>query len=159
MVSEEKELFDYVYKNYVCIEGVLTNKNTGKQYTCTNKGGYNRVNIKGKLYYVHRVVWFLVMGEWPKTMLDHIDQNKQNNRFENLREVTQTGNSFNSKLRKDNTTGVRGLSYDKRDNLWYATIEVFGEYAFSKGFKDKDATVQALIEHQNKVKEMLYHAN
>jgi hypothetical protein len=158
MVSES-ELFDYVYKNYCVIEGVLTNKNTGKQYTCTNKGGYNRVYIKGKLYYVHRVVWLLVMGEWPKTMLDHIDQNKQNNRFENLREVTQTGNSFNSKVRKDNTTGMRGLKYDKRDDLWYACVEVFGEVFFRKGFKKREDAKKHLIEHQNYVKDMLYHAN
>lgn len=155
----DKELFDYVYNNYVCIEGILTNKNTGKQYTRTNKGGYNRVYIKGKLYYVHRIVWFIVMGEWPKTMLDHIDQNKQNNCFESLREVTQTGNSFNSKIRKDNTTGMRGLKYDKRDDLWYARVEAFGKYVFRKGFRNKEEAVQALIKHQDEVKEMLYHAN
>lgn len=53
--------------------------------------GYWRIYIKGKGYYLHRVIWFYFHGVWPKE-LDHIDRNKSNNKLENLRSVTHKEN-------------------------------------------------------------------
>lgn len=59
----------------------------------------------------HRIVWTLVFGNIPDGMeVDHIDGDRgNNNKIENLRLVTDKGNSRNQKLRKDNKTGVKGV--------------------------------------------------
>ena len=48
--------------------------------------GYIRIKVNGKLYLAHRLAWFFVYGVWPVEFLDHIDQDKSNNRINNLRE-------------------------------------------------------------------------
>jgi hypothetical protein len=67
-----------------------------------SKTGYERLNVSidGQLFLVAHVIWFLEHGEWPKHMLDHINQDSCDNRPENLREITHGGNLANSKHRK-----------------------------------------------------------
>jgi hypothetical protein len=52
--------------------------------------------------------------------IDHIDGNPRNNNIQNLREATHQQNSFNTKLRKDNTSGFKGVSFNKVSNKWVA---------------------------------------
>ena len=63
----------------------------------------------GKKYLVHRAIFLLTNGYLPE-MVDHKDQDKVNNLPENLREATRSENSMNTGVRKDNTTGVKGVS-------------------------------------------------
>lgn len=81
----------------------------GKIAGHTDRTGYTRIMINYKMYLAHRLIWLLVYKQWPVSDLDHIDRNPRNNRIENLREVTHLENMRNSKIRKDNTTGVRGV--------------------------------------------------
>jgi hypothetical protein len=53
-----------------------------------------------------------VTGEWPKNQIDHRNRNTSDDRFENLRECTQSENKSNSKRYKNNTTGFKGVAYD-----------------------------------------------
>lgn len=67
----------------------------------------------------------LIMGiEKPSDnmMVDHIDGNKKNNRRNNLRIATKSQNNWNAKLRKDNTSGAKGVSFDKNKNKWVVQI-------------------------------------
>jgi hypothetical protein len=50
--------------------------------------------------------------------VDHADNNRTNNRIENLRECTNQQNSFNAQISKNNTSGVKGVSWDKSRNKW-----------------------------------------
>jgi len=57
-----------------------------------------------------------------KPEVDHIDRDVTNNHVSNLRWATSKENKDNrgpETLRKTNKTGHIGISYDKRDNLWY----------------------------------------
>lgn len=59
----------------------------------TKKDGYQVISLKGKLYYVHRVVWSLVYGEIPEGYeIDHIDRNPSNNHIDNLRLASKCDN-------------------------------------------------------------------
>jgi len=58
---------------------------------------------------------------WPK-YVDHIDGNHANNKIENLRETTIAQNQWNRKIDRKNTSGIKGVSYDSRRNLWVAEI-------------------------------------
>ena len=72
----------------------------------------------GKNYLEHRIIWAWMTGEWPEKMIDHIDQNPLNNRWSNLREADNATNQQNSSRRKDNTSGVVGVSWDKKRSKW-----------------------------------------
>ena len=74
--------------------------------------GYRRMKIAGKLYTGHRLAWAWVHGEEPPAEIDHINQDKADNRIENLRDGANSVNFINRPLRPDNTTGVAGVQLD-----------------------------------------------
>jgi hypothetical protein len=78
--------------------------------------GYMRVKIDGVSYVTHRVIWKLLNQEEPPKYIDHINQDKSDNRIENLREVTQSQNSLNNK--------ARGCSFHKASGKWQASIKI-----------------------------------
>jgi hypothetical protein len=61
---------------------------------------------------------------WDLTdkLVDHIDGNRQDNRIENLRRVTHQQNVWNRGMQRNNTSGFRGVSFDKRRQCWEANI-------------------------------------
>jgi hypothetical protein len=89
-------------------------------------GGYNLIMIDRVSYGAHRLAWFYVTGEWPDVEIDHKDGNPSNNRFSNLRKATASENIANSKKRRDNTSGFKGVSWDKGAKKWSAKIGVSG---------------------------------
>lgn len=73
-----------------------------------------------KKIYMHR----LLMNS-PKGMeIDHINQNKLDNRKSNLRVVNRSLNMFNVGLRKTNTSGHKGIGWNKNKNKWHAKIMI-----------------------------------
>lgn len=72
--------------------------------------GYKQVGIYGKRHMFHRLAWFYITKEWPKNEIDHINGIRDDNRICNLREADRGENNRNCKIRKDNTTGVKGVS-------------------------------------------------
>ncbi len=90
-----------------------------------NAGGYLVVKIKGREFYVHRVIYFLETGEWP-AMVDHENLSKLDNRFVNLRAATAQQNNFNKPCRSDSAVGIKGVS--RHGSNWRARIKVDGDY-------------------------------
>jgi HNH endonuclease len=73
--------------------------------------GYIRLSISGKLFYAHRVIFFMHHGRWPVGECDHKDRNGFNNRIENLRECTKQVNLENREF-KLGSCGFRGVTRD-----------------------------------------------
>lgn len=92
--------------------------------TANNGHGYRRGPIFGKYYLAHRVCWALHFGEWPSFMLDHIDNNRQNNRISNLRPATLRENCRNSSASKRGTSKYLGVSWNRSKKRWDSTITV-----------------------------------
>ncbi|MEZ0081757.1 hypothetical protein ABIF72_004231 [Bradyrhizobium japonicum] len=90
-------------------------------------GDYLRVSINHKIYLVHRLVWKMVTGEEPVGYIDHIDGNRFNNAWANLRDVTHDQNMWNAKLFHNNTSGYRGVSFIQSHGMWRAAISVNGK--------------------------------
>ena len=114
--SERQELLAYLKKTYKYDDGHIVNRKTGKRRReLKNPNGYLYINIrfKGNLYRIscHRFVWVLCNDCWPQLTVDHINGNRHDNRIENLREVTQSDNIFNTLLawNSDNAAGVAGV--------------------------------------------------
>src|SRR5690348_8622850 len=70
--------------------------------------GYVQINIGGRLYLAHRLVWLHVYGEWPIAYLDHINGVRDDNRLINLRPATHSQNKANSRCRRDSRSGLKG---------------------------------------------------
>jgi len=92
----------------------------------TNQG-YVHVQIGRMRYLAHRLAWLYTYGFFPENSIDHINRKRDDNRLENLREVSNSCNIRNSKSRINNTSGVRGVCWDKASQRWQADIKVNGK--------------------------------
>lgn len=110
-----------------------------------HKSGYLKCGIDNKEYLLHRLAWLYEYGEMPKKMIDHINQNKADNRLCNLKDVSNSENLRNMRKSKSNKSGFTGVYYDKARDKWKANIYVNGK-TLTKRFKDKyDAISQRKI--------------
>jgi len=89
----------------------------GKEIRSQHKDGYLVLQIGRKKYLAHRVIWLIVNGEWPTGEIDHINRVRDDNRIENLRDVTKSVN-------QQNRTGATGVDFVKRLGKWRARITV-----------------------------------
>ena len=106
------------------IAAAWNTKYAGKPAFCHQNGrGYLFGSINSKHYAAHRAAYAIVTGEWPSWTVDHINGNRTDNRFENLREATPAQQLMNS-ARK--TGKVRGVACHKRsgDVRFSASIRV-----------------------------------
>jgi hypothetical protein len=83
--------------------------------------GYKHGAIDGVHYASHRVIWKWMTGMDP-IEVDHIDGDRQNNKWSNLRSVTRTVNGRNTARHKNNTSGVTGVRYIAKNKKWQAYI-------------------------------------
>jgi hypothetical protein len=88
----------------------------------TDSGGYTKISIDGVKYFAHRLAWFYVHGMWPLQNIDHKDLCRSNNRLTNLRDIGQSLNGLNGPIRRNNSSGYTGVSYDARRHNWVAYI-------------------------------------
>lgn len=141
LTSEQvREIFDYDYENGWLIKktfrnGCPYNKPVGHKPICN---GYGTVRIGDKKYYTHRVIWLWHKGTWPEHEIDHIDQNKINNRIENLRDVSASDNQHNVSIRKDNSSGYPGVYWDKQNEKYHARICVKNKEIFLGLYETKE---------------------
>lgn len=89
--------------------------------------GYLHVNVLGKYIRVHRLVFFLMKG-WIPEIVDHVNRDKRDNRWANLRACHCWKDSAgNSSLAKNNTSKLKGVSLNRRSQMWHAQIKIWGK--------------------------------
>lgn len=88
--------------------------------------GYLMITVARQRFAAHRLAWFYVTGNWPRHHIDHIDRNPLNNAFSNLREASNAQNMRNA-AGWNNTSGVKGVTWDRSKGKWYAYITVNGK--------------------------------
>jgi hypothetical protein len=97
--------------------------------------GYRAVRLYGRLYYVHRIVWLWMTGEWPVGQVDHGDRVKANNRWLNLADVTHQQNAMNTPAAKPER---------RRNGRWSARVRI-GTVRHNLGTYDTEEEAQAVI--------------
>lgn len=86
------------------------------------KDGYLTIKIDTHHYLSHRLAWLYVYGNLNCKYLDHINGIKNDNRISNLRTANSRNNKHNEGIRKNNTSGYRGVSFSKCAGRWTAKI-------------------------------------
>lgn len=119
-----------------------------------NPYGYASVNIHKKVYLMHRVVWEMHNGPIKNGMqVDHIDGDRLNNKISNLRLASHNQNCHNAKTRSDNTSGVKGVTWDKTLGKWRSRIMVNKKRVNVGCFDDLELAQLATSEAREKLHE------
>jgi hypothetical protein len=109
-----------------------------------SRQGYRRIVIDGKRRQAHRMIWIFANGDIPDSMqIDHINGVRDDNRVANLRTVTHAENGRNSSMRRDNTSGMLGVRWNKRDRKWRAKIVIDGQIMHLGNFDTLEAAAAA----------------
>lgn len=103
---------------------IWNSKNAANMINCLGNNGYIRLSINGNSYSLHRIIFLYMEGRFPEGQVDHINRNKRDNRFENLRDVSPAINSQNQNIRKNNKSGVKGIYWNNLRNKWHARITI-----------------------------------
>jgi hypothetical protein len=105
--------------------------------------GYRYIGVCGQRYRAHRLAWFYMYGEWPKGEIDHINRNRDDNRIDNLRDVSRSLNCKNTALRRDNTSGRKGIYWYGDRLMWRASISIDGRLKHLGWFDTKEKAIAA----------------
>lgn len=114
--------------------------------TPTVPKGYIQILVNRRLYLAHRLAFLWMTDKWPQHEIDHRDGDRANNRWKNLRIATSSQNSMNSVRRSDNTSGYRGVVFDRRRNHWVAEILADGSRHYLGSFPTAEAAAAAYAE-------------
>jgi hypothetical protein len=136
------ELFEYrdgkLYRRCAVPRG-----KAGSEVGCLNQKGYLIVSVNGKKYGVHCLIW-LMHGNPPVKMLDHINGDRADNRIENLRAADSARNQYNSRLSASNTSGIKGVSWCRTNKRWIGQIWYKKQLYRAGLFKDKQECAEAV---------------
>lgn len=108
----------------------------GKKAGTIEKNGYKKIMIKRKFYMSHRLAFLWMIGEWPTYQVDHIDMNKGNNKWDNLRNASHGQQQCNRSIQRNNSSGYKGVSFNKKHKKWCSFIRVEGKNMNLGNFDD-----------------------
>lgn len=126
-------LFSYRDGALYWLKRVNSKVAAGSRAGTVNNLGYVVITIDGKKIHAHRLIW-LWHGHPLPVQLDHMNGIVGDNRVENLRAADYVTNACNSKVRSDNTSGVKGVSWCTTFNKWAVQIRR-GSVLISRKFK------------------------
>ena len=132
---------------YISKEKILKPILSRKYYLVILSNSY--LNIK-QTKAVHQLVAMAFLNHIPcgyKLVVDHINDNPQDNRVENLQLITQRENAY--KTQGKGSSKYKGVSWDKDRNKWVARININGKNIYLGGFNNEEEAHQA---YQNKLK-------
>lgn len=137
------EIFEYKEGKLYWAKDKRGGAHKGDLAGCVSKAkGYRFVKLDGSLYREHRLIWKMFKGEDTVNDLDHINQDKADNRIENLRSVTRSINMLNNK--------AKGVRYDPDAGRFTAQIGINNKQVFIGSFD----TEEEASSHYNEFKEL-----
>ena len=114
---------------------------------------YRTIRIDKRHNLAHRLAWEFTYGEIPSGMqIDHINRNPSDNRIQNLRLVTPSQNSINTKRR--NASGHTGVYKHKQSGGWCAELTFNRRSVLRKHFATKKEAIKARREAENSIRHL-----
>ena len=111
--------------------------------------GYLKITIGRDTHYAHRLAWAIHYGRFPENDIDHKNGKKLENWIKNLRDVREAVNMQNQAKRRNNTSGVHGVYFQR--GKWHAAFRANGRKIYVGSFaeieKAKEAIRLARINH------------
>lgn len=105
--------------------------------------GYWMIMLKRTHHFAHRLAFLYMTGAMPRGEVDHINGERADNKWANLRDCTREQNRKNLRLYKSSTTGVPGVSWHKHRGKWHARIGKDGKRISLGYFAEIDAAIAA----------------
>lgn len=135
---------DWFQDRYIYLpkSGHLISIQTERPVGYLTPNGYLVLTIGKTAYPVHRVIWAIKTGRWP-IEVDHINHNRADNRWDNLRECDSKENQRNKSLQKNNTSGVTGVYWNEKSKSWLASITVNNQRVHVGIFTHKEDAIKA----------------
>ncbi len=100
---------------------------SGSEAGTVHRTGYVNIIIDRKIYQAHRLAWFFINGYFPEYDIDHLNGDRQDNRFLNLRHVSTKCNMQNQIKSSRNTSGFPGVTWGKKEGKWRGQVGVNGK--------------------------------
>ncbi len=151
--SRLKELFSYDPETGIFTHKLNKSHNAiaGQQAGGVNNQGYWTISVDNKRYLAHRLAWLYMTGSWPELLIDHINGNRIDNRFCNLREANKSENGCNKGPRSDNKSGIKNVMWQKHQGGWYIQLKIYGCKYFYGYFKDLELAALVAEEAREKI--------
>jgi hypothetical protein len=110
-----------------------------------SKKGYITVDVNNYPYLAHRLAWMYMTGEMPDSNneIDHINGNRIDNRWCNLRLASDSENMANSKIRIDNSSGYKGVCWSKQKGKWVVNVHFKRKQYYGGSFIDREEAFNA----------------
>ena len=119
--------------------------------------GYSAIIINRVPYLCHRLAWLWFFGEFPKSCIDHINRNRSDNRWINLRSSSYSQNQHNSPKKPYNTSGLKGASWDKLCKKWRSQIKIKDSKMYLGSFDSKEEAHKKYCEVAKKAHGEFYY--
>lgn len=114
--------------------------NIGQKAGCICPDGYVCINFNKKRYQAHRLI-YIYHHNFIENEIDHINTIRNDNRIENLRTATRSQNAYNQTVPKNSTTGIKGISWNKREKKWQVSLKINGHKKSFGYYNDIDYAV------------------
>lgn len=152
MLTQEKLKEFLIYKHGVLVWRTSRNNQVQKGVRAGHlrPDGRRSIRIAGMQMLEHRAVYLYHYGYLPP-FIDHKNGDPCDNRIENLREATRSQNNHNAKLRKDNTSGVKGVTWVKREQKWKARLCLDGKFINLGTFSTKEAAAEVVRDARTRI--------
>ena len=149
-----RSLFDYDPQT-----GVLTRKSEpssrspiGAPIGGNDGAGYLQTIVDGRRYRLHRLIYLYMLGTLPEHYVDHLNRNRSDNRWQNIRHATRTENAHNIGISGHNTSGFTGVSWAANCCKWEARITLANKGKVLGYFDTREAASEAY-----KAAKLIYH--
>jgi hypothetical protein len=142
--SEVKRLLNYNPENGIFTWAIKPSMGVdcGDIAGTKNSHGYISILIKRKSHKAHRLAWLYMTGRIP-SLVDHVNGVRDDNRWVNLRECTSQQNAINARLRKDNSSGVKGVYWHITAKKWIAQANNKGHRVYIGRFASLSEAIAA----------------
>jgi hypothetical protein len=108
--------------------------------------GYIEIGVDGRKYLAHRLAFLFVNGNWPPEQVDHINRQRTDNRWANLRLASISENHANKAASPANKSGFKGVCWRPKQRKWTAQIKKHRRIYHLGCFDSPSAAHQAYID-------------